>query len=832
MERYFMPVRGSPEDEVKIHKLYHPIARQHPHNHYYHHNQYHQQGSHSHSSSSSHGKHSDSHDLHHHDNKHHHHRHPKVAAEHHGFTKRSSSSLSSSSSPSSSPSWTSVPSLDDEMYLMYNKPQHSLSCSNIPEVQWKIHDRECEDFNYDHRHQLHFQNQKQRHSLEDSGQLLPISQHGSKTPKLCRAHSKSEEGLQQSKPRDCYSEKHHQIDHGALYKTASLNVENTQRGRSGPKKAASSLHLPSKGILKNKDEGQKGGNFRKVRSLEVLSTRVKVIETSKQSSMEAARNSFVKGKIQFSAFLNEITKQVISPSTLNSLGVTTQTPQKSPNEEHKQYGARQKQDSVMPQPKQQPIRAERPDSGKTDSDFISHPRLKKSHPGKHYTQNFSSPRAPPPRHPSKTERQGATSDKQHHRQYSQLLADGTSTSPEPIQRHLSKHKGCHQSSHGPSMHLHTKQEHKRSSPPLRATGLDSESPSRKSSTEKRDRPKHTGHRRHSEPHRDPFSAVNKVQLLEHYNKELNENLLQTVACIENMETELQCAKLELANFKEKYRRLQESYSVSQQANSVLEQKLKSMVDSLDSERKFIMQRVVDLTKQLETAQKTINSLENINVPSLIRELLKKNVDTQEAMEHLYPQTSPVQSDSGQSSAQDNPSSVGRGEERVFEWSQTGQKCSDASQQPATAFLPWKHNHDLCSGPELLGVKGSDSQRPFSLTPNDAPIYKTMADAKGPRHEVHQLGINTDIRTVAMPTYSCVDIPPNPYNLDDMGLNIQTGDGTRREGIVTVGKDPNVATYFTTQRMLDHLLSHIPPPPTYDGEGKQTGTGVRELAEGH
>jgi len=43
-------------------------------------------------------------------------------------------------------------------------------------------------------------------------------------------------------------------------------------------------------------------------------------------------------------------------------------------------------------------------------------------------------------------------------------------------------------------------------------------------------------------------------MLEEYNKELHENLLQTVACIENMETELQCTKAELVSCKEKYRR--------------------------------------------------------------------------------------------------------------------------------------------------------------------------------------------------------------------------------------------------------------------------------------
>ncbi len=44
------------------------------------------------------------------------------------------------------------------------------------------------------------------------------------------------------------------------------------------------------------------------------------------------------------------------------------------------------------------------------------------------------------------------------------------------------------------------------------------------------------------------------RMLEENNKELHENLLQTVACIENMEAELQCTKTELVSFKEKYRR--------------------------------------------------------------------------------------------------------------------------------------------------------------------------------------------------------------------------------------------------------------------------------------
>ncbi|RXN26837.1 clock-controlled 8-like protein [Labeo rohita] len=720
-----------------------------------------------------------------------------MSGDHHSFSKRSSSSMSSSSSTSTSASWTSEPSLDDETYLMH-KPQHSLSCSNISEVRRKSHDRESEDFDFDHRDQRH------RHSLENEAELLPGSH---QMPKLSRGHSKSEEGLQQNKDNDGYSAGSHAMDHGPLYKTTSLgqnlafggNNDNSLGGRAVPKKAVSSIQLPSKGILKNKDEGQKEGNFRKAKSMEVLSTRVHITGTSKQISMEAARDSFVKGKLQFSAFLDEITRQVISPCALSSLGVTTPTPPKSPNEERKSCST--KQESFVPSPKQQPVRVERPDSGKTDSSSLSRSHKR---PGKYHSRNLTSP-PPSPRHPSKTERQGAASGKQHHRQYSLMLTDGTSTSPETVHTNLSKHKGRHQSSHGPSRNFHGKQE-KRSPPPLRAAGLESESQSSKSSTsassEKSDRPKHMGHRRQSKPHR--YTVRAESGMLEEYNKELHENLLQTVACIENMEAELQCTKTELVSFKEKYRRLQESYSVSQQANSVLEQKLKSAADSLDSERKFLMQRVADLTKQLDTAQKTISSLENINVPSLIKDLLKNHFDSQQELEHfLYPRTSPRQPDGDQPErAQElrNSQPFG-GKVEVFEWPQTGHTCSAARQQPATAFLPWKHDHDPWAGLGQLVPKGSDSQLPFSFI-DDVSILKTNA----PSPQAHQLAMNTEIHL----------IPPNPYNLDEMRLSRQTGG----EGTITVGKEPTDVNYLTAQRMLNEFLNQI-PPPTHEGEGRDT-----------
>lgn len=49
------------------------------------------------------------------------------------------------------------------------------------------------------------------------------------------------------------------------------------------------------------------------------------------------------------------------------------------------------------------------------------------------------------------------------------------------------------------------------------------------------------------------------------------------------------------------------------------------VDSLDSERKSLMQRIADLTEQLDTAQKTTSSLENINVSATRRQIQQTDV---------------------------------------------------------------------------------------------------------------------------------------------------------------------------------------------------------------
>ncbi|KAI4904156.1 hypothetical protein NFI96_013823, partial [Prochilodus magdalenae] len=536
MEKYFTPVCGSSEDELKLHKHQRLVS----HHQVQHHHPKLYQGRGLKRPSDENKRHSDIHDIRHHQNHpHHHHHHHSVMStipqrsQYNTFSRASTSSLSSSSSSSSSP-WTSEPSLDNERYLLHNKPQHSLSCSNIPEARHKFQDEESEDLDFDQSDSavlLHRRHQHQQH-FGHSDHPQQGSERGQRTSQLCRGQSRSEEGLLQNPEAD---EKPHPMEPGPLYKTASLGqglafnesaARVVTRGMLGPKRAVSTIQLPSKGILKNKDEGQMQGNVRKSKSMEVLSTRVQVTAPRKQSTVQTVRAELLNKKLEFSAFLDEITRQVISPSRLSSFGITATTTTKpvSPKLLHEESRIPTKklaQECIQrPTTTQQSSKPARLEGAKLGTDSPSHSR-RRSHPNKQDLNHQTvSPSSPPQQHQqqhsherrtcttkSPTERHGSTSShKQQHRKYSQLLTDGTSTSPEPIvqeKHHPAKHRGPYHGGRGPGKEFHTGHEHKGSPPPTRLSGLESESPSSKSSTatslssEKGHKNKHTGHRRNS-----------------------------------------------------------------------------------------------------------------------------------------------------------------------------------------------------------------------------------------------------------------------------------------------------------------------------------------------
>ncbi|NWZ90797.1 TJAP1 protein, partial [Nesospiza acunhae] len=125
------------------------------------------------------------------------------------------------------------------------------------------------------------------------------------------------------------------------------------------------------------------------------------------------------------------------------------------------------------------------------------------------------------------------------------------------------------------------------------------------------------------------------RLLQHENEELRRRLTYVTNKMEAMERELESGqdylemelgqnREELEKFKDKFRRLQNSYTASQRTNQDLEEKLHALVRSFkpgilasqikkaEMDRKTLDWEIVELTNKLLDAKTTINKLEELN----------------------------------------------------------------------------------------------------------------------------------------------------------------------------------------------------------------------------
>ncbi|NXK85454.1 TJAP1 protein, partial [Formicarius rufipectus] len=124
------------------------------------------------------------------------------------------------------------------------------------------------------------------------------------------------------------------------------------------------------------------------------------------------------------------------------------------------------------------------------------------------------------------------------------------------------------------------------------------------------------------------------RLLQHENEELRRRLTYVTNKMEAMERELESGqdylemelgqnREELEKFKDKFRRLQNSYTASQRTNQDLEEKLHTLVSALlsryrdeikkaEMDRKTLDWEIVELTNKLLDAKTTINKLEELN----------------------------------------------------------------------------------------------------------------------------------------------------------------------------------------------------------------------------
>ncbi|KAI6049669.1 tight junction-associated protein 1 isoform X1 [Marmota monax] len=132
---------------------------------------------------------------------------------------------------------------------------------------------------------------------------------------------------------------------------------------------------------------------------------------------------------------------------------------------------------------------------------------------------------------------------------------------------------------------------------------------------------------------EPLTDAERMKLLQQENEELRRRLASATRRTEALERELEigqdCLELELGQsreeldkFKDKFRRLQNSYTASQRTNQELEDKLHTLaslshswifaIKKAEMDRKTLDWEIVELTNKLLDAKNTINKLEELN----------------------------------------------------------------------------------------------------------------------------------------------------------------------------------------------------------------------------
>ncbi|KAL2083189.1 hypothetical protein ACEWY4_020962 [Coilia grayii] len=123
--------------------------------------------------------------------------------------------------------------------------------------------------------------------------------------------------------------------------------------------------------------------------------------------------------------------------------------------------------------------------------------------------------------------------------------------------------------------------------------------------------------------KESLSDSDKIKILQQQNEDLRRRLTQTTHKMEAMETEFEASRHymqaemgrtrdDLDKMRDKFRRLQNSYTASQRANQELEEKLHALLRKVERDKKTMDQEIVELTNKLLDAKNTIDKLEELN----------------------------------------------------------------------------------------------------------------------------------------------------------------------------------------------------------------------------
>ncbi|XP_030001192.1 uncharacterized protein LOC115427003 [Sphaeramia orbicularis] len=423
--------------------------------------------------------------------------------------------------------------------------------------------------------------------------------------------------------------------------------------------------------------------------------------------------------------------------------------------------------------------------------------------------------------------------------YGPHLTDGTSTSPELIQpkqrNHRKQQPAPSHSSHSHNQY-YAQQVHPGSGPTgtgnsalssaqAAGGGLGSESSSSRSdssrtrdtlSTETSHSSEQSGryshHAGHSEQHRGSPYETEHLQALQEENADLHQNLLQTVVCIESLEVELQRTRDELNHVKDKYKSLLETHSGTKQANNLLGEHLHIASESLSSERKYMLNRVAQLSSELEDARRTIAALQNINVPCLIKELLEKHFNSAEAIQKFLMTSTPF-GHSAASLKTENQSHYPQVEKASCDWLSK----TEAGLQQVTAFTPFKQGVPTTEiESHISDQRDSTHSPPLSVADISTAIYKKMAASYAVRPQPlyppgqQQPSVVTNL----------ADTPPSNLQQDHVGAD----SWGRKGGVESLLLEQDVVdvTSMSAQQILNDFMQQLQTHKEAGGETQQQG----------
>ncbi|XP_018518309.1 tight junction-associated protein 1 isoform X1 [Lates calcarifer] len=122
---------------------------------------------------------------------------------------------------------------------------------------------------------------------------------------------------------------------------------------------------------------------------------------------------------------------------------------------------------------------------------------------------------------------------------------------------------------------------------------------------------------------EALSDSDRIRILQQQNEDLRRRLSLSSHKMEAMEAEfdgsrhymeaeLSRTRDDLDKMRDKFRRLQNSYTASQRANQDLEEKLHALLRKVERDKKTMDQEIVELTNKLLDAKNTIDRLEELN----------------------------------------------------------------------------------------------------------------------------------------------------------------------------------------------------------------------------